>query len=76
MKQEERTIGMVVDGMHFEVSISISESMTIRGLAPCGYMVKHVCIVGPKGHKVGVNMHELPSDIIDSIHKILNDETT
>ena len=76
MKQEERTYNMIVDDIPFEVTVSISESMTIRGLSPCGYLVKHVCIVGSRGHKLDVNMHELPFDIADAIHKKLNDETT
>ena len=67
---------MVVDEIPFEVTISISESMTLRGLSPCGYLVKQVFIAGSRGHKLGVNMHELPFDIADSIHKKLNDETT
>lgn len=75
MKQDETTHQFVIDGMKFQVVTSTSESMTIHGLQPCGYQVKYVSIVGDSGNLIGVNMHELPFDIADQIHKNINNET-
>jgi len=75
MKQDETMHQFVIDGMKFQVVTSTSESMTIYGLQPCGYQVKFVSIVGDSGTLIGVNLHQLPLDIADQIHKNINNET-
>jgi len=67
MKDKLQVHKMNIDDMDFEVTISISESITSKGLKPCGYRIKAMKVSG-----VNIAETEVPSEIMEKIHEKLN----
>lgn len=67
MKDKMQTQKMNIDGMDFEVTISVSESITSKGLKPCGYKIKVMKVSG-----IFIEESKVPQDIMDKIHEKLN----
>ncbi len=67
MKDKLQVHKMNIEDMDFEVTISISESITSKGLKPCGYQIASMKVSG-----VSIAESDVPGDVMRKIHEKLN----